>query len=132
MCVFCKVGDSTVINIEAELHGSLASIPAHASSVIVDIPDVIRLQTDDKKLRSVDGASKADAGDKIEELDRLSANGIIDTTVAVKSKSVAASVAGRQSVKPHTLTAAAEVCIPPTMNFTLLLDTIKTRNYLSQ
>lgn len=109
--IFLSPGDSTVINIEADVHGTMTSVPATAGSVIIDIPDVIPTQSDTSDKQS----AKNDA-DKIDKLDHISISGALgDTTgdaiVAVVPKSTAAPSVGHPVVKVHTLSASAQVNI---------------------
>jgi len=120
--IFTSLGDSTVINIDADVHATMASVPSTTGSVVIDIPDVIPLQQDVNAQQSADTLT-IDA-EKIEKVDPFGMQEVqgADANVAVipKStgapsnaapKSTAAPSIGQQAAKAHTLSAKEQVNI---------------------
>jgi len=103
MClIYILLGDSTVINIEADVNG-----PAAFGGV--DIPDVVPLQPGTSAQQTTDAAKISK--NKSEKNDVISVQGVQggDSNVVVIPKSTAAPSIGRQSSKAHTLSAATQV-----------------------
>ena len=103
------LGDSTVVDEVADVHGTMTPAPATAGSVVVDIPDLIPLTLSTTRQQSAISA-KIDM-DKIEKTDPKSVEEVQggNVTVAGILKSTAASSIGGKSNKPKTMTDAALV-----------------------
>lgn len=108
---FSSLGDSTVVNEIADIHGTMTSAPATADSIVVDIPDLIPLTLDANGQQLTDSA-KIDL-DKNKKADPKGVEEVLggNVTPADIPKSTAAPSIGGKSVKPKTMTAAAQVII---------------------